>query len=88
MGKQEISQFLSHLAVNRSVTASTQNQAPSALLYRLCPIGRIPLSHTGTANNQIQASYSYYGEAELIKSAVSQSRTAVTKESGQGTKPS
>jgi hypothetical protein len=27
MGKQEVSRFLSHLAVKRNVTASTQNQA-------------------------------------------------------------
>ncbi len=33
MGAQEISAFLTHLAVNRSVAASTQNQALSALLF-------------------------------------------------------
>jgi integron integrase len=33
MGKSEIERFLSHLAVNRNVAASTQNQALSALLF-------------------------------------------------------
>ena len=33
MGPPEISAFLSHLAVNRNVAASTQNQALSALLF-------------------------------------------------------
>ena len=33
MGKSEVSQFLTHLAVNRKVAASTQNQALSALLF-------------------------------------------------------
>lgn len=33
MGKTEITRFLSHLAVERRVSASTQNQATSALLF-------------------------------------------------------
>jgi integron integrase len=33
MGEEEISAFLTHLAVNKNVTASTQNQALSALLF-------------------------------------------------------
>lgn len=33
MGKAEIERFLSHLAVNRQVSASTQNQAYNALLF-------------------------------------------------------
>ena len=33
MGAVEIEGFLTHLAVNRQVAASTQNQAKSALLY-------------------------------------------------------
>jgi integron integrase len=33
MGETEIASFLSHLAVNRNVAASTQNQALSALLF-------------------------------------------------------
>ncbi len=33
MGKQEVEQFLSHLAVERTVAASTQNQALSAILF-------------------------------------------------------
>src|SRR5215213_617427 len=37
MGEQEVSEFLTHLAVDRNVAASTQNQALSALtfLYRV-----------------------------------------------------
>lgn len=33
MGKTEIERFLSHLAMNRDVTASTQNQAVNAILF-------------------------------------------------------
>ena len=33
MGEQEIGQFLSHLAVNRNVSASTQNQALCSILF-------------------------------------------------------
>jgi len=33
MGKQEVEQFLNHLAVERQVAASTQNQALSAILF-------------------------------------------------------
>ncbi|MFO7559935.1 MAG: phage integrase N-terminal SAM-like domain-containing protein [Desulfobacterales bacterium] len=33
MGEKEIRQFLTHLAVNRNVAASTQNQAFNALLF-------------------------------------------------------
>lgn len=33
MGEKEISQFLTHLAVKVKVSASTQNQALSALLF-------------------------------------------------------
>jgi hypothetical protein len=33
MGKDEIEAYLSHLATNRNVSASTQNQAFNALLF-------------------------------------------------------
>ena len=33
LGAAEVEQFLTHLAVNRKVAASTQNQAKSALLF-------------------------------------------------------
>src|ERR1043166_6137938 len=33
MGETEVSMFLTHLAANRNVAASTQNQALSALLF-------------------------------------------------------
>jgi hypothetical protein len=34
MGKIEMEQFLTHLAVDKQVAASTQNQALAALLFR------------------------------------------------------
>ena len=43
MGEAEISAFLSHLAVNRNVTASTQNQALSALLFLYKEVLKKPL---------------------------------------------
>jgi hypothetical protein len=33
MGAQELTQFLSHLAIQRNVAASTQNQALNAILF-------------------------------------------------------
>ena len=33
MGKKEIERFLSHLAINRKVAVSTQNQAFNAILF-------------------------------------------------------
>ena len=33
MGEPEVSAFLSHLAIDRNVAASTQNQALSAILF-------------------------------------------------------
>jgi hypothetical protein len=33
MGSQEIEEFLTHLAVERNVAASTQNQALQAILF-------------------------------------------------------
>ena len=33
MGTPEVEQYLTHLAVNRNVAASTQNQALSAILF-------------------------------------------------------
>ena len=43
MGETEITNFLSHLAVNRNVAASTQNQALSALLFLYKEVLKIPL---------------------------------------------
>ncbi len=55
MGRKEVSTVLSHLAVNRKVSASTQNQALSALLF-LCHAparGRLRYPHgTGVARAQ------------------------------------
>ena len=33
MGEKEINKYLTHLAVDRSVSASTQNQARNAILF-------------------------------------------------------
>ncbi len=43
MGKQEIERFLSHLATNRDVTASTQNQALNAILFLYKHVLKLPI---------------------------------------------
>ena len=43
MGEQEVSDFLSHLAVNRKVAASTQTQALSAILFLYRDVLKQPL---------------------------------------------
>ena len=43
MGSHEIEEFLTHLAVNERVAASTQNQAFSALLFLYRQVLKIPL---------------------------------------------
>src|SRR4029453_932342 len=43
MGETEISRFLSHLAKNKKVSASTQNQALSALLFLYRDVLKMPL---------------------------------------------
>ena len=43
MGEIEISRFLSHLATNKKVSASTQNQALSALLFLYRDVLKKPL---------------------------------------------
>ena len=40
MGKVEVEAFLTHLAVDRNVAASTQSQAKSALLFLYQKVGR------------------------------------------------
>jgi len=48
MGAHEIRQFLTHLAVERHVSASTQNQALSALLFLYRQVLRVdpgPIEH-------------------------------------------
>jgi integron integrase len=44
MGEAEVSAFLSHLAVNKRVAASTQNQALSALLFLYKEVLKKPLN--------------------------------------------
>jgi integron integrase len=44
MGKQEIESFLSHLAVNRKVAISTQNQAFNALLFLYKQVLNLPFA--------------------------------------------
>jgi site-specific recombinase XerD len=56
LGEAEVRAFLTHLAVNRSVAASTQNQALGALLYlykhlikrELSEMGELPRGRTPT----------------------------------------
>ncbi|MEN3332735.1 MAG: hypothetical protein V7641_2100 [Blastocatellia bacterium] len=43
MGEREVNNFLSHLAVNRNVAASTQNQALSAILFLYKDVLKQPL---------------------------------------------
>jgi integrase len=43
MGAPEVSEFLTHLAVERNVAASTQNQALSALVFLYGPVLERPL---------------------------------------------
>ncbi len=43
MGEKEVAAFLSYLAVNRKVTASTQNQALNALAFLYRQVLKIPL---------------------------------------------
>ncbi len=42
MGAQEVEAFLTHLAVQGKVSASTQNQAKSALLFLYKEVGSVP----------------------------------------------
>ena len=49
MGVSEIRAYLSHLAVERNVAASTQNVALSALLFLYREVLQIDLTHTGDA---------------------------------------
>lgn len=48
MGAAEVSAFLSHLAVERNVSASTQNQALAALLFLYAEVLRRPLEPVGS----------------------------------------
>jgi site-specific recombinase XerD len=47
MGKKEISHFLSHLATDKNVAASTQNQALNALVFLYKRVLRIDLGEFG-----------------------------------------
>ena len=49
MAVPEIRAYLSHLAVERNVAASTQNVALSALLFLYREVLQIDLTHTGDA---------------------------------------
>ena len=44
MGKPEIERYLSHLAVNRNVASSTQNQALNAILFLYKHVLDLPLN--------------------------------------------
>jgi integron integrase len=47
LGSDHVNRFLSHLAVQRTVAASTQNQALAALLFLYGEVLRMPLPDTG-----------------------------------------
>ncbi len=47
MGAAEVSAFLTHLAVNRAVAASTQNQALNALIFLYRELLKIDLGKLG-----------------------------------------
>ncbi|RKY55527.1 MAG: hypothetical protein DRP89_03140 [Candidatus Neomarinimicrobiota bacterium] len=47
MGEKEIAQFLSHLAVNRNISASTQNQALCAIVFLYKHVLKIDLENFG-----------------------------------------
>ncbi len=47
MGEAEISRFLSYLAVERNVAASTQNQALNAIVFLYSQVLRIELGDFG-----------------------------------------
>ncbi|MFQ6112626.1 MAG: integron integrase [bacterium] len=47
MGAKEISRFLNHLAVEKNVAASTQNQALNAILFLYREVFRVDVEHFG-----------------------------------------
>jgi len=52
MGKFEIERFLSHLAVNRDVSASTQNQAFGAIIFLYKKVLNMPMDLDLRAKNE------------------------------------
>ncbi len=50
MGPREIEEFLTHLAVNENVAASTQNQAFSALLFSYREVLKIQLGDSSMSS--------------------------------------
>lgn len=48
MGPSEVSEYLTHLAVNRKVAASTQNQALNALVFMYSKVLDLPLGEIGS----------------------------------------
>lgn len=55
MGKQEIERFLSNLALECNVSASTQNQALSAILFLYKSVLKIPIENNIRANRATKA---------------------------------
>ena len=53
MGESEISAYLTHLAVDRNVAASTQNQALNALVFLYSNVLESPLDDIGTTVREI-----------------------------------
>jgi len=67
MGATEIEAFLSHLAVERSVSASTQNQAKSALLFLYKEVLQIELPWL---DNVVSAKKLQWGPVVLTRAEV------------------
>ena len=55
MGESEVSAYLTHLAVDRKVAASTQNQALHALVFLYAKVLESPLDDIGTTVREIYA---------------------------------
>ena len=70
LGAKEVGDFLSHLAVDRQVAASTQTQARSALLFLYRPGPRRPASLAGRGRHRPDAEKAA-GRADADRSAAS-----------------
>ena len=60
LGAAEVRAFLSHLAVERNVAASTQNQAAAALLFLYRKVLKLPLGELGEIEHARKPSVSSY----------------------------
>jgi hypothetical protein len=56
MGEAEISQFISHLARDRNVAASTQNQALNAIVFLYKHVLNLPVGELGPVDARLDVS--------------------------------